>query len=127
MNQDEAVTLLQRVACRDNRKPSAAMLATWSVAMDDVALPDAIEAVNLLDKTTTEFLMPKHVRDAVKVVLEKRTRGDRLARQIGTVRAIETSVEANRNARLNRIAACKGCDDAGRLPDGRFCSHEVNH
>jgi len=125
MNRDECVTLLQRVACRDKRQPSAAMLATWCSAMTDIELGDAIEAMNYLDRTSTEFLMPKHVRDAVQVVVDKRTRGQRLSGQVATVRAIETTKESNRARRLRRIRECRGCDDHGRLLDGRFCSHDV--
>lgn len=31
----------------------------------------------------------------------------------------------NRAARIAAIEFCKGCDDQGRLLNGRFCSHEV--
>lgn len=109
MNQDETKMLLADVARRDNRPPSFALLAMWHDALDDIDFHDAKAALKILNRETTDYLMPAHIRNAVK-----RARRDRA----------RPSLEAAK-ARAAARAACALCDDRGyRLPARRVvCDH----
>jgi hypothetical protein len=77
MTPAEAGVLLAGISHFDNRKPGtpeeADRTATlWAQALHDVSLPDAGQAVTQHFATSTEYLMPAHIRAAVKRIRAKR-------------------------------------------------------
>lgn len=77
MTPAEAGVLLAGISKFDNRKPGtedeAKMTATlWAGALHDVSLADAGAAVTQHFATSTEYLMPAHIRTIVKRVRAKR-------------------------------------------------------
>ena len=109
MNEKEVGMLLADVARRDGRQPSAAMHAMWCDALDDIDYREAREALRLLNKETSDYLTPAHIRQSVRRV--------RVARKRQSVGDLER--------RQSAIAACGLCDERGyRLPAGRMlCDH----
>lgn len=125
MNRTETGQLLAVVAGCDQREASQMSVLSWHEILADIPIEEARAAVPIHYGRTRDWLMPSDIVAIVKAERDRRSREGRKQRQIEAVRAIETSAEANRNARLSRIKACKGCDDKGRLLDGRFCSHDL--
>lgn len=123
MNLQETAATLAVIGSIDNREPSQVAAQAWHECLAEIPYGEAREAVRLFRQETKGYIEPADVIAIVRREREKRSREGRKLRQIESVRAIETSVEANRNARLNRIKACGGCDESGRLLGGRFCSH----
>jgi hypothetical protein len=77
MSPAEAAVLLAGIAVFDNRKPGspeeAERTATlWAQALHDVPLADAGRAVTEHFATSSEYLMPAHIRAAVKRIRNKR-------------------------------------------------------
>jgi hypothetical protein len=77
MTPAEAGVLLAGISHFDNRKPGtpeeADRTATlWAQALHDVSLPDAGQAVTQHFATSTDYLMPAHIRAAVKRIRAKR-------------------------------------------------------
>lgn len=109
MNAKETTLLLADVARRDRRQPSEAMVAMWHDALDDVDFRDAKDALALLNRETTDYLMPAHIRQALKRVRADRARPSLAAGQ----------------AKAKAIKGCDLCDDLGyRLPARRVvCDH----
>jgi hypothetical protein len=73
----EAGVLLAGISKFDNRKPGtedeAKMTATlWAQALHDVSLADAGQAVTQHFATSTDYLMPAHIRAAAKRIRAKR-------------------------------------------------------
>lgn len=101
--------LLADVARRDNRPPSHALLAMWHDALEDIDFYEAKAALKILNRETTDYLMPAHVRQAVKRVRAEVARPSKAAMQ----------------AKRTAITTCTLCDDRGyRLPLARrVCTH----
>lgn len=77
MTPAEAGVLLAGISKFDNRKPGtpdeAELTATlWAQALHDIPLADAGQAVTQHFATSTEYLMPAHIRTAVKRIRDKR-------------------------------------------------------
>ena len=74
MNRTEIVVLLTLAAAFDYRKVGDADVEAWYLALDDIALDDAKQAVVAHYRETRERLMPSDVRQIVrdKVAAEKR-------------------------------------------------------
>lgn len=111
MNLQETGLLLADVARRDRRQPSEAMLAMWHDALRDIAYVDAKAALRLLNRESTDYLMPAHVRQAVKRVHAELARPSLATEQ----------------AKAAAIADCEYCDERGyRLPRRlAVCTHRA--
>lgn len=77
MTPAEAGVLLAGIAVFDNRKPGTEeeaqrTMTLWASALDDVSLADAGQAVTEHFATSSEYLMPAHIRRIVKRIREKR-------------------------------------------------------
>lgn len=75
MDLAEAAILQAKIVAYDSRNTSSLTDAAWAEALDDVTLPDALEAVRAHYRTQTRWIMPADVRTAVKAM-----RRDRLDR-----------------------------------------------
>lgn len=77
MTLDQAVDLLTAAAMFDRRTVGTADAMAWHAVVGDLELDDAVAAVRAHYTETSEWLMPAHVRNRVKIM-----RRDRLAREI---------------------------------------------
>jgi heterodisulfide reductase subunit B len=69
MSYEEAVDLLSFAATYDSRKPNAAVVNSWMEAAERGRwnFDEAVEAVHEHYARTTQFLMPGHITEAVRV------------------------------------------------------------
>lgn len=111
MNEQETRYLLAAISRRDKREPSQAMLAMWHEALEDVPLDAARKALAELDRTTTEWLMPAHIRDAIQLQADR----ERGARK-----------RAEAREKYQALVACSDCDERGYRHDRplKACKHD---
>ncbi len=81
MNLEEAATLLGLAAARDNRKPSQAMALAWHEDLGDLDFDVAREALGRHYRTSTDYLMPVHIRLLAEDVVRERRRAIREAKE----------------------------------------------
>lgn len=72
MTPAEATILLGGIAAFDNRKPDENAAKMWAHALGGLRLEDCAQAVTQHFATSTEYLMPVHIRRLVKVMRAKR-------------------------------------------------------
>lgn len=72
MNASEAAILLGLAAAYDRRTVGEADARAWADALDDIALEDAQDAVKRHYRTSTEWIMPAHVRKGVAAIARER-------------------------------------------------------
>jgi len=78
MTEDEVTDLLTYMASFDKRTLGDADIDAWAPIMQDLPFPDAMEAVaRHYGRDSTEFMMPKHIRDGVKAI-----RAERIAKSV---------------------------------------------
>jgi hypothetical protein len=95
MTPAEAAILLGGISAFDNRKPDETAAKMWAHALADLRLPDCAEAVTQHFATSTEYLMPAHIRAIVK-----RIRAQRITAHPTVVPPPELTVEQEREWRL---------------------------
>ncbi len=101
MNLDETIALLALAAARDNRTPSEAMALAWHEDLDDIDYDVAREALRRHFRTSTDYLMPVHIRQlAGEVVRERR----RAIREANEARLAIEAAEVDRGALEDRPA-----------------------
>lgn len=66
MNRQEANFLLTTIAAGDNRTTDDAAVEYWYDLLRDIRLEDALEAVTVHRRESTEWLQPAHICRAVK-------------------------------------------------------------
>lgn len=78
MTPAEATILLGGIAAFDNRKPDENAAKMWALALDGLRLEDCAQAVTQHFRTSTDYLMPVHIRSLVRQLRAKRitTAGD---------------------------------------------------
>lgn len=81
MNLEEAAKLLGLAAARDNRTPSNAMALAWHEDLGDLDFDVAREALRQHYRTSTDYLMPVHVRRLAEDVIREQRRAIREARE----------------------------------------------
>lgn len=74
MNVAETGKLLALIRVGDNRQVDQATIAAWHDVVSDLPLADALEAVRQHRRTSTEYLMPAHVRAGVHAMRVERLR-----------------------------------------------------
>jgi hypothetical protein len=72
MTPAEAAALLTVAAAYDNRKPDADAAQAWALALDGLRFHDCRAVIVEHYRTSTDWIMPKHVIDAVKRLRDKR-------------------------------------------------------
>ena len=78
MTEDEVIDLLTYAASFDRRTVGDADVDAWLPVVADLSFTDAHEAVaRHYGRDSTDWLMPKHVRDGVKAI-----RAERIARSV---------------------------------------------
>jgi hypothetical protein len=81
MTPDEVVKVLARIQMDDNRQVDRVVVQSWVEEIGDLDFTDALEAVILHRKTTTEWLMAAHVRQNVRLIQAERARLERVMSQ----------------------------------------------
>ena len=72
MTPAEAAALLTVAAAYDNRKPDADAAQAWALALDGLRFFDCRAVIVEHYQRSTDWIMPKHVIDAVKRLRDKR-------------------------------------------------------
>lgn len=78
MNKAETARVLGKAAAFDRRTVGEVEVRAWHEALSDVDYPDALEAVTMHYTTSTDFLMPMHIRRNVDEIY-RRHRAERNA------------------------------------------------
>lgn len=111
MNREEAAKLLGIVALGDNRQISYELATYWHGLLPDIRVEDAIQAVAIHRRESTEWLQPAHV-----IRLVRRIRSERIdAANI----VYEPIGEETARQALDRIAATYRAAGDGRLDPRR--------
>lgn len=100
MTPAECARLLAKVQAYDGRNVGKADIAAWFEALAGVPLDDALAAVALHFRDSTDWIMPAHVRRMVKTVRTERRRIERRSAPL----ALPSRFEAD-DDRADRIAA----------------------
>jgi hypothetical protein len=66
MNLQETAAVLAKAAAYDNRNVGEANVRAWHEALGDLALADCLAAVAQHHRTSTDYLMPAHIRRLVE-------------------------------------------------------------
>lgn len=106
MNIQEAGAVLAKAAGYDNRSVGEANILAWHEALADLDVHDALDAVALHHRESTEWCMPAHVRQLAKRIREERRRVE----QQHEVRALPSRFEddVTRNLRVREgVAQCR--------------------
>jgi len=74
VNEREVANVLARVQLGDNRTTDEVVLRSWIQEIGDLDFQDAVEAVVLHRRESTDWLMPAHVRANVKLIWARRER-----------------------------------------------------
>ena len=75
MKRSEAALLLAKISAYDRRTVGDADIEAWAeVLPEDMPLADALDAVRDHFRSSTEFLMPLHLIDAVRSIRQGRLR-----------------------------------------------------
>lgn len=131
MTPGDAVRVLTKAAAFDSRTIGQADAAAWYEAIGELDVADALAAVTRHYATSTDRLMPAHVRRIAADLARERHRAEREAREVATARrdAIERGPARDRSddvaaliAQLRHILP-PGDPDALR-PRGEFWARE---
>lgn len=95
MNKTETAALLLYAAGRDNRKEDRAAVEAWYEDLGDLPFEDCKAAVRQHFQTSTDYLMPAHIRSIVRAIRTERVRaaGDITNRIPASIEAIEDQAE----------------------------------
>ncbi|HZM83794.1 MAG TPA: hypothetical protein VFC19_49380 [Candidatus Limnocylindrales bacterium] len=115
MNFKETHQLLIFIAQYDNRRIDDGVVIAWQAIVADLALDDARQAVIGHFSTTTDYLMPVHVRRGVEELRRERRRQVREARE-----ADLAAIEAADPTRRDRSEAIEEliAELRAKLPEG---------
>jgi hypothetical protein len=83
MTPDETVDLLTLIAARDRRTVGKMDVIAWQADAGDLNFADAVAAVSLHFRQSTDWLMPKHVRDLVRKIRSERLEGFQYVPEVG--------------------------------------------
>lgn len=112
MNLQDANKLLTAIAVGDNRKVDDVAIAYWAGLLYDIRLADALQAVAVHRRESTEWLQPAHI---VRLVRAERTRRIDAANIV-----YEPIGEENARQFLDRVAALTRAAGDGRLDPRRI-------
>lgn len=83
MQKSEIAQLLAKAALLDNRKIDAATVEAWHEIIGHIDYPDALAALTIHRRTSSDYLMPAHILGNLRAAREAR------------------AIEANRRRALN--------------------------
>jgi hypothetical protein len=89
MNLEETGALLAKAAGYDNRTIGQGNVLAWHEALNDLRLDDCLQAVTLHHRSSSEYLMPVHIRR-----LAAEVRRERQERELETERRLELEAYA---------------------------------
>jgi hypothetical protein len=72
MNLEEAAAVLAKAAGYDNRTVGDANVLAWHEALGDLDVGDALQAIAIHHRTSTDYLMPVHIRRLVADIRRER-------------------------------------------------------
>lgn len=75
MTPEQTADVLTLIAARDRRTVGKVDVMAWHEDIGDLSFEDARAAVALHFRQSTDWLMPKHVRDLVKKIRSERLEG----------------------------------------------------
>jgi hypothetical protein len=124
MNVSETATLLGKIQVGDNREVSDVVVAEWHDTINYLRFDDAVEAVRLHRRSSTEYLSPAHVVAGAKAIARQRAAQGLPEASVGSApRPFNEAalMEAHRSKDSARIAAERArynrqCVDAGFAP-----------
>lgn len=99
MNASEAAVLLGKLAGIDSRNPSDAAARAWAEVLPDVTLDEALAAVPIHRRQSTEWCQPAHILRIVEAARREQRRAEREARELAAEEqaAIERGPVENRS------------------------------
>lgn len=107
MMPEDAPRLLAMAAARDNRKPSQPMALAWFQDLGDLDFDTAVEAMNRHYRTSTDYLMPVHIRRLAEEIDRERRRAIREHREAIAAEqerlALDSRPMADRSAELQAL------------------------
>lgn len=97
MNKTETAALLAYASGRDSRKPDPAAVEAWFEDLGDLPFEDCRAAARQHFQTSTEYLMPVHIRSIVRTIRTERIRaaGDISDRIPAAVEALDDPAASN--------------------------------
>jgi hypothetical protein len=122
MNLVEAGRLLAKVSGNDGREVGEVTVMAWQETLADVAYPDAMAAVTIHYRESTEFLMPAHLVKLVGRVRAERRQADLDRRHADKIAAFDEAtlpattrraIEQATGARRQHNVTVRRRDDAG--------------
>jgi hypothetical protein len=106
MTRGDIARVLAAAAARDNRSVGDADILAWHQDIGDLEFTDALEAVSMHYRESTDRIMPAHVRQLAKRIRDERRRVE----QHHEVRALPSRFEddVTRNVRVREgVAQCR--------------------
>lgn len=100
MNRTDVVTLLAKVTAFDQRTVGEADVLAWHDVLGDLDLADALAAVSMHYRESTERIMPAHIRKLVREIRAERRRIEEKSAARALPGRFETDEE--RDARIER-------------------------
>lgn len=136
MSPQEVAQVVTKIQVGDNRQVDRLVLAEWVDAIGHLQYGDAIEAVRLHRKESTEYLQPAHVIAGAKRVRQSRNAAPEIGAPLGTgspaplnMRAMTRAAKAGDWDEFRRQAAIynRQLVDAGYPIDTRYpVAEDVN-
>lgn len=74
--------MVAKVKLGDNREVNELVILEWCDSISDLAFEEAIEAVRMHRKTSTDYLLPAHIIANVNLIHRRQERAERIQRQI---------------------------------------------
>jgi hypothetical protein len=106
MNRSEIAQLLGLAAARDRRTVGTADVAAWLEDVGDLGFDDARAAVSRHFRTSTDWLMPAHIRQQVKAIRAERRETER-----HEIRALPSRFEDDDDRAVRVQAGLAQCSD----------------
>ena len=82
MNVEEVSRVVAKVKLGDNREVNELVILEWWDSIGDLAFDEAIEAVRMHRKTSTDYLLPAHIVANVRLLHRRQERAERIQRQL---------------------------------------------
>lgn len=82
MDVRECFQLLTLASARDGRTVDKEVATVWASDLWDIPLEDATEAARDHYRKSTEWMMPRHVIEGVRIIRDRRDRTERVQRAI---------------------------------------------
>jgi hypothetical protein len=112
VNREEAAQLLALIAMGDNRQNTPEHAVYWQNLLSDIRFEDAVQALGVHRRESTEYLLPAHIRRLVKA---------ERARRIDAANIVYEPIgEESTRQFLDRVAATYRAAGDGRMDPRRI-------